>query len=175
MEYAEYKQRRQLPTPFPGTLPLGTVCSDTPDTEHRCFIKSRYTPDSLISDFRRLININLLSSAWELTTLSFVADWAFNIGDFISAMSGGDGNIDSQCAYICRNQATYEVSYASRDPALTSLKTSVKFNAYDRSIINPIDHVGLTIDVSMNWKRAIDAFALSSRPAIARLRALTRP
>lgn len=173
-EYAEYRGVSDLETPFPFTLPIGTKCESTPLAKHRCMIKSRYTTDSLLSDFRRLISVNLAVTAWELTTYSWVYDWAFNIGDYLSALTGSDGATESRCCYSVKNSGTYEIAYDSEDAALTGLTTLVTLNAYDRSVINPIDHIGLSSGLDMNWKRIIDAFSLSVRPAFDRLRDLRR-
>lgn len=172
-EYAEYKSKSEIDTPFPFGLPNGTICEDVAVT-HRCYIRSRYTPDSLMSSFRRLLNVNLASSLWELQTLSFVADWAFNIGDYISALTGSDGASETKCSYSVRNQVEYEIFYDTTDPVLRSLATTVKFNTYQRIIIDPSDHIGLAFDVQMNWKRSVDSFALFANPGIRRLERLLR-
>lgn len=172
MEYAEYKKSQNIETEFPCALPPGTICREAVGSQHRCMIKSRYTTDSLLSDFRRLINVNLAVTAWELTTYSFVVDWAFNIGDYLAALTGSDGATDSKCCYSVRLKETYLVEYDTTDPALQGVATLVKFNAYDRAIINPSAHIGLDVGIDMTWKRIIDAFALSTRPAFDRLRGL---
>lgn len=172
-EYAEYRAKKEIDSPYPFDLPAGTICEDMPLT-HRCLIRSRYTPDTLMAALKRLLNVNLASTAWELTTLSFVADWAFNIGDYIAALTGTDDASESKCSYSVRNQAEYAISYDSTDPVLRNLKTYVKLDTYQRIIIDPSDRIGLTFDVNMNWKRSIDAFALFSQPGIKRLERLLR-
>lgn len=171
-EYAAYRGKSDVLTPFPFPLGPGLECREALEVPHRCMIKARYTTDSLLSDFRRLVNVNIAVSAWELTTLSFVVDWAVNIGDFLAALTGDDGATDSKCCYAVKNTGTYKVFYATEDPALKDVYTSVGLNAYDRRIINPSDHIGLSLGLDMTWKRIIDAFALTTNPAIKRLKAL---
>lgn len=169
-EYAEYKAQKAFNDSVPLDLMSGALTvSVEGDCIHRCFIKSRYTPDSIISDFRRLININILNSAWELTTLSFVADWVINVGDFLSAVSGSDGSTDSKCCYSVRDNRKVTLSYsdASNRPI-----TTVEFRTYKRQVINPLDHIGLSLQFDMNWKRYIDACSLSLRPALKIARSL---
>lgn len=169
-EYAEYKRTVTKSVPLPYTH--DGLISDEQDIKHRCFIKSRYTPDSLMADLRRLININLATTAWEATTFSFVADWVFNFGDYISAVTGSDGSEQSACCYSVRHNAEWNVTYDTEDAALLSLKTKVKINAYQRATINPYDQIGLSTRFDMNWKRYFDAAALSLRPALKHLRSL---
>lgn len=169
-EYAEYKRQKAINGQVPIDLMSGALTvSVEGDCTHRCFIRSRYTPDSLISDFRRMININLFSSAWELTKLSFVWDWVFNVGDFLSAATGNDGSTDSKCCYSVRDNRKVTLSYSN---ASDRPVTTVEFNTYMRQVINPIDHIGLTTRFDMNWKRYIDAASLSLKPVIKTIRSL---
>lgn len=169
-EYAEYKAQKVLNDDVPLNLMSGALTVTVEgDCIHRCYIKSRYTPDSIISDFRRLINMNLLNSAWELTKLSFVADWVINVGDFLSAVSGSDGSTESKCCYSVRDNRSVTLSYSDGS---VRPKTTVVFRTYKRQVINPLDHTGLTLQFDMNWKRYIDACSLSLRPALKIARSL---
>lgn len=137
--------------------------------EHRCFIKSRYTPDSILVDLRRLININLANTAWETMKLSFVVDWVVNFGDFLSALTGSDGSSDSKCCYSVRDTRSVSISYSSNVPPLV---TTVDFDCYSRRVINPLDHIGLSLRWDMGWKRYIDAAALSLNPILRKAKGL---
>ena len=168
-EYAEYKQISTSDSvdDFDSCNGAYTV-SVSGTIVNRCFIKSRYTPDSILADFRRLVNINIFTSAWELATRSFVVDWVLNVGDFISALTGSDGSVDSKCCYSTRDRRQVTISYAingSKRP-----KTIVSFNCYSRTVINPADHIGLDLSWDMNWKRYIDASAMSLDPILKLIR-----
>lgn len=139
----------------------------------RCVMKVRYTITSLLENLRRAININLLSSLWETTTLSFVADWALNIGDFIAAATGSSGATEMCTSYVVKDTSTMTVTY---DNDTMPVSTTVKLNLYRREIINPYDHIGLefVLGRNLNWKRCIDAFALSARPGIRRFESVLK-
>lgn len=170
-EYAEFRQSRDL-TEFPFTLPLGyKVVSDHP-AKHRCMIKSRYTTESLLADLQRLLQINLAATAWELTTFSFVADWFFNIGDYLEAITGSDGATQSLCSYSVKDTGMYLIGYDSADPALEGLNSTLSTSVYNRTIINPSDHIGLTAGLDLTWKQMIDSLALGTKPAMERMRSL---
>lgn len=172
-EYAEFKNKVSLDSPIPVIADGVNLVVTTGDTTtHRCFIRSRYSPDTLLSDLRRLIKINLASTAWELTTLSFVVDWAVNIGDYLSAATGDDGSNESKCCYSVKDDRTLYLSYKTGVTSVDNLKTVILLNTYVRSVINPVDHIGLSLGLDLNWKRYIDAAALSLNPIIKRLRSL---
>ena len=64
---------------------------------------------SIIADFLPpKVRINLLTSAWELTTLSFVVDWFFSVGKSLDAISFllSTGNYTASYGY----QFTYEAT-----------------------------------------------------------------
>lgn len=166
-EYAEFKSMIDKMPDDPNLVGPYTV-TVSGQCLHRCFIKSRYTPDSILADFRRLVNINLFTTAWELATRSFVIDWVLNVGDFISAVTGSDGSVDSKTCYSVRDLREVTISYSSGSSSQP--KTIVKYNCYQRHVINPIDHIGLDVSWDMNWKRYLDASAMSLDPILKQIR-----
>lgn len=166
-EYAEFRAHR-TDTSASDVTALGSVTvTVTGEVLHRCFIKTRYSTDSVLDSLRHLINANLASTAWELTKLSFVLDWAVNVSDFLSALTGSDGSTQSVCCYSLRDRRELTLRYTDISSAP---ETVVTFNCYQRLIINPLDHIGLTVEFNMNWKRYIDATALSLDSVIKSIR-----
>jgi len=54
------------------------------DCSYRCYHKVRMTiPDDTTTQAARLSSLNPASIAWELLPWSFVADWFFNLGDYL--------------------------------------------------------------------------------------------
>lgn len=159
-------------TDLPFDVPPGLRFGNEVECLHRCMIKTRYTTDSLLDNLCRLLNANLASSAWELTTFSFVYDWVVNIGDYIAALTGDSGATELKCSYSIRYFGNLDVAYDTDDPRFTDVTTTVKVNLYDRTIINPSDHIGLQVGLDMTWKRIVDAFALATNPAVRRIRAI---
>lgn len=124
--------------------------------EQRCFIKQRFDPSDVLRTLRRLLTTNAFSTLWELTPWSFVVDWAFNIGDFIAALTNGDWSQESKCSFSHSFGATFDL-WDTNPLAVSTYQVS----SYNRMIINPSDHIGLTYAPFMNWKRWLDAASLS--------------
>lgn len=122
-------------------------------TVHRCFLKRRYgasgtqTIDHLKFDF--------LATAWELVPLSFVVDWALNVGDFLSSLGVPDAVTQEACTYSWKTLASLSVE----TPVGSTL--SIGFELYEQRVINPGAHIGLNLDVFLDVKRTFDALALS--------------
>lgn len=110
-----------------------------------------------VLDGKHGLKLNLLSTAWELTPLSFVVDWVLNVGDLLSALVL-PSNVQ---------ETAYQYSRQMRDTEFT-LKNSrttqtirLQCRYYRANPIQPIQHLGLDVNLSMTWKRWIDALALS--------------
>lgn len=170
--YAEFKESSDFETQL--VPPAGVSASFTGDSsvQHRCLIRSRYSPDSLLSSLASLCQFNLASTAWELTPGSFIADWVINFGDTISAVTGVDTSDDSKCCYSWRDHRQYQLKYTTGNSQVDRIKTTVTRNTYERLVINPMDHIGLSLKFDMGWKRQLDAIALSLRPMLRLLRSL---
>lgn len=116
----------------------------------RVFLKHRYASDYTLHN----LGFNPLATAWELTPLSFVVDWLLNIGDLLSALNTPNNVIDMGCTYSRQIKDTVEFRTPEGRFELT-------VNYYKLTPYNPLDRVGLTMDLSMTWKRWLDAIALS--------------
>lgn len=116
------------------------------NVSQKCMIKRLLNPKV---QFSSLTSANFISTAYQLVPYSFVADWFINAGDYITAMTSP--------------------SYALEEGATYSTKSIIKHNedgleiaieSYTRTVINPLNHRGLTLKFDMNFYRSLDAAAL---------------
>jgi hypothetical protein len=109
----------------------------------------------------------LPSAAWEATTLSFVADWFMNFGDYLKAISVS-ARADIKIAWTVTNtefQRTTTVSGYCEAPYVMSYDkepVSVTVKSRKSRDPNPGASVGVTRQWAMNTKRYVDAAALIS-------------
>lgn len=170
--YAEFKEHSSFESTLP-TVPGRTLAfSGDSFVDHRCYIRARYSPDTIVKELWRLTQFNLAATAWEITPWSFVADWVINFGDYITATTGYDDSDDSKCCYSWRDRRQYTVGYPDGAVSVNGLKTTVTLNTYTRQVINPSDHIGLSLTFDMGWRRWLDAAALSIAPTLKGLRSL---
>lgn len=144
---------------FPGPFYKGLVPSGNGS------LKSTVTSQITLNDpkgspFDQFLNVTSFSipkTLWELATLSFVVDWFVNVGDFISAMSPPSNILDAGSCLARKWTTQYTYTDASSGASITVIRDS-----YARDpVINPRDHIKLGPDVNLNWKRQLDAAALS--------------
>lgn len=124
---------------------------------HRAFIKTAYDPASVIDQLTLILSPNPAVTAWELTTASFIIDWFINVGDFIAALTSPDVSRQMAACASTRFSGQYKYAFASTGAPVTTLQ----FETYVRKSINPQDHTGLYFEPYLDWKRWLDAFALS--------------
>jgi hypothetical protein len=121
-------------------------------TIDRCFIKRRYGANTGTYDH---LKIQVAATAWELVPLSFVVDWAFNVGDFLSSFTVPSA--------VSQEAAQYSWKVKDQLSILTPVGSTVTadLEVYEARPISPGAHLGLNLDVFVNWKRTLDALALS--------------
>lgn len=120
-----------------------------------CLVKQRFDPDAVASRAHALIGPNPIVTLWEITTLSFVVDWVVPIGDYLAALTtpSMSAELKSSLAFRCSRYCRAEAS--------SGLWREIYIESYERQSITPRDHIGLTVSPHMNWKRWLDASALS--------------
>lgn len=136
----------------------------------RCWIKRSYSPEDLVDQLLGVLKFNPLSTAWELVTLSFVVDWFLNVGDVITAFSGNKAYID-QGAVTSRK---VEGTSTYQSVLVPTCKVDILYASYDRRVIEPRDHIGLSFEFDMSWKRWLDSIALTLQPTIKTLKRIQR-
>lgn len=124
---------------------------------HRCFAKSKFDPVSFLSQMRSRLGANLVPTLWELTPWSFVADWFTNIGDVLNVLYASNGASQQVWQYSVQADVTWNLSEGS-DPQYP--RTTVRHRSYERAIINPIDHIGLSLSPDLTLLQSLDGLAL---------------
>lgn len=136
----------------------------------RVFIKTKYNVGQLKS---KQLGFNPALTAWELVPFSFVADWLVHIGDMIMALTP---TCYEERAITYSEHFSCSIGYASGplpapyvngDYTTTVEKASLSWDAfedsYQRDVVrdNVLDFITLPVGLETNWKRQLDAFALS--------------
>lgn len=124
---------------------------------HRCFAKSKFDPVSFLGQMRARLGVNLIPTLWELTPWSFVADWFTNIGDLLDVIFASNGASQQVWQYSVQADATWHIAEGS-DPQYP--RTTIRHRSYERAIINPIDHVGLSLSSDLTFLQSLDGLAL---------------
>lgn len=157
---------------------------------HRITGKARYSSSGgrVISQ----IGFNPFLTAWELVPLSFVVDWFVNIGDYIQAQTSSVSGAFAESKFCISTKTTSAIQTSLYVPPpgetcrklpISGLETCVKtgftggggmlrqhtVDSYSRILVNPSD-VKLSLSPNVTLMRAVDAYSLTSRPLIKRLR-----
>lgn len=99
------------------------------------------------------LQLNALKTGYELIPLSFVLDWALNVGDILSALMPPKGA--KQTVVTSSFQLMdVELDHATFGP----LKSDMRY--YRMSVIEPMAVIGLNFDLKLTWKRMLDAASL---------------
>lgn len=130
--------------------------TNTSEKVDRCFIKNKYDALSFCNRLISILDFNMASTAYELTSLSLVLDWVINAGDFIKAVTAPTTSDDQVCTFSTKTSGQW--SYFS---PVDGARVLVDFNTYSRKVIIPSDYIGLAFDVNYSWKRQVDTVALS--------------
>ena len=136
----------------------------------RVFIKTKYNVGQLKS---KQLGFNPVLTAWELVPFSFVADWLVHIGDMIMALTP---TCYQERAITYSEHFSSKLEYAAGPlpaPGKTGTVTtiveqaSISWSAYEesyqRDVVtdNVLGFITLPIGLETDWKRQLDAFALS--------------
>lgn len=138
------------------------------DGVFRAWVKDQYSIEQL---FYKTWGFNPLTTAWELTTLSFVVDWLVHVGDFLTALKTpctsqrvmmlsfkGKANIDVDFTgerFLADKQypRAIEIGKNSRVVHTTSCYFRVR-------ISSPEEFLTIPTELQYNWKRKLDTVAL---------------
>lgn len=125
------------------------------DTQFLVFIKDRAKSDvGPFSLTTKQVTGNILTTAWELVPLSFVVDWFINIGDFVTAISGGSTADRNSTVSFKRIVDYNQVTESNQRVVITG-------QLYNRSITGSLQqYTCLTFEPDWNPKRQLDSLAL---------------
>lgn len=128
------------------------------DVRHRCFLKRRYNLALDGAEWRQIIVADVPTTLWELTKLSFVVDWALNVGDYLASLDSPPG-VDREASLYSRQFLGNVVMTKLGCPGW-EMRATVRL--YKADILhNPRASSGLDLHLRMTWKRELDAIALA--------------
>lgn len=130
----------------------GYTVKSSPSYNNRVFLKYKYDVDASI---HQGLQINLAATAWELLPLSFVFDWFFQVGDYLTAAF--QPGVVTQ--HGCQQSVRCKGSLILEGDSSEVLKLDIDY--YRCRIIKPNAFIGINSDVFLSFKRTMDALALS--------------
>ena len=149
----EYQKYRGNSSHAAQTVKFGDFVVTIPIVNDRCFGKVRFDGHTAG------LKLNPLSTALEKVPLSFLLNWVCNIGDVLTSYWPPSG----------ATQEVYTYSRQVPNSAVTATfrgkPVQLEYGYYRIDTINPRDHIKLTLELNVTWKRMLDAFALSYGPA----------
>lgn len=153
-EYYSVRRAQQRSVELPsldGWEPNGPV-----QCVERCFLKHR-VDTQLITKFDRLLQANPVLTAWELVPFSFIVDWFLNVGDYVSSLTVPPGTVQEAAMSSFRVKSSVTLT----NPLWVGAAINVDLDLYSARVIQPSDHIGLSMGWEVTFKRAMDAIALS--------------
>lgn len=115
-------------------------------------LQADYSP---FGQLRTVGSFNILVTAWELVTLSWVVDWVLTVGNFLSAISPPSNQIDRGVTEAFRWSSSLVLT-----DSFTNQKMYVERDSYQRFVKSTADFAGIHLNVDMNWRRYADSAAL---------------
>lgn len=150
--FVRFSQQRVISID-PPHIP-GFVTEDTIEGTLRCFIKRSFNVADIAN---KEYSWNGVVTLWEVLPLSFVADWMWNIGEYLSAISGGTNEYKQACTISVK----IEDSYINYIHTQSGAKVTVHFQGYSRKVINPLHYCALRFDPFLDLRRILDSASLS--------------
>ncbi|MCW4013254.1 MAG: hypothetical protein NWF07_09730, partial [Candidatus Bathyarchaeota archaeon] len=148
----EYQKYRGNFSHGPQTIKFGDFEVTIPVVNDRCFGKVRFDGPTAG------LKLNPLSTALEKVPLSFLLNWVCNIGDVLTSYWPPSG----------AKQEVYTYSRQVPNSAVTATfrgkPVQLEYGYYRIDTIDPRDHIKLTLELNVSWKRMLDAFALTYGP-----------
>lgn len=175
-----------IPRPSTGGLSNGLYATTQGSKQVTSIVKAGYSNDFLRDYVSNQVQWNPFATLWELVPLSFVIDWFVNVGDFIvattsadySAMSAGCTSVKTEVTIekFLKNKVDtlFQKSWKAASPCQsgtvlklypfsTDTLETCETTVVEHIVRRPFDlnSASLSLNPSMNWKRYVDAAALS--------------
>lgn len=152
VQFQSFRGRKDTPLYEEGDTVGGYTVRFAPSFNDRIFLKYKYDVDSSI---HHGLKINYMATAWELLPLSFVFDWFFQVGDYLTAAF--QPSVVSQ--YGCQQSVRCKGPMVLEGNSSEVLTLDIDY--YRARIINPNAFIGINSDVFISFKRTMDALALA--------------
>lgn len=118
---------------------------------------------------QKRFGVSVPATMWELTTLSFVVDWAIQFGDLITALTPTCADAEASAAitrvrYGIDCEITGYIQRLGVDEKLsgdTGQFARITLDSYSRSVGSGTPSFSIPVGLQMNLKRTLDGFALS--------------
>lgn len=112
-----------------------------------------------LEELQKLGLDNLLAVSWELVPLSFVVDWLIPVGEYLSGLTAGVGKTfvaGTVSTKVNVFRETHEKIFGGRRYEYAHYTCTY----YSRTVLTGLPTPRLYLDLNMNMKRYLDAFAL---------------
>lgn len=118
---------------------------------------------------QKRFGVSVPATMWELTTLSFVVDWAIQFGDLITALTPTCADAEASAAitrveYGIDCEITGYIQRLGVDEKLSGdigQFARITLDSYSRSVGSGTPSFSIPVGLQMNLKRTLDGFALS--------------
>lgn len=125
------------------------------EIRHHCVIKRLIDPNLRFSS---LTSANFAKTLYELMPLSFVVDWFINIGDIITAVSSPNYSLREGAVYGWKVSSNFTMKHEA------GFVANIKMDILQRDVIDPSNHIGLSLNWDLSLFRKLDALALIWNP-----------
>ena len=133
----------------------GFEFSGTCTVNWKCMIKYGYAQAQNLRDLRKAFSVNAFLTVWELGKLTFVIDWFFSVGNFLSARFGRP-TLAVTDGMTLSSKLTIKGTYTHS----SGVSFKVDSEHYQRMVINQRDFSGIFLRIHLDWMRYADAGAL---------------
>lgn len=145
-KYIDSKKKKVITRPSPLNKDIEETLT------FRCLIRRRFKYSDLIGELgSKFISADPIVTAWELTALSFVVDWVFDIGSFLAAFGTFTPNALQQ-------NATFSIQATCNG---STPKEYLEYKVYTRYVIQPEAHITIPVQLNLDIFKLMDLVALA--------------
>lgn len=152
-DYMRFRETGNFKLP-PDSLNGFTGESDI-NVTNRCFIKRLLDVSGSLPEITNLMTANIVITGWELTPLSFVADWFINIGDLLATYTINPRIAHEGSTISWRFTGSEKFTHNVTKATVTSEVTG-----YIRRLTSQSDAFCISFNSDLSWKQQLDSLAL---------------